>query len=342
MARIVSRKIIFLSGAVVAAFLFYFLCQLFIPLSVKERIVEVEIPRGTSFRKAFDILKEHGLVRDRAVMIILGRLTGLDRKIKAGYYSFWDKELPITVLKTLLEGKIIEFTVTIVEGDTVWDVAAKLEQAEIMDEGEFFRLYKDSQFLASMDIDAPSVEGYLFPDTYKLPKGIMPEDALAVMVRTMRAHFTSGMYRRMEEIRFSEREVLTLASIIEKEAAVDFERPIISAVYHNRLKKKMRLQADPTSIYGIKEYRLGVKKSDLRRNTPYNTYKRKGLPPGPIAAPGLKSIMAALYPADVPFLYFVSKDNREHFFSERIEDHVSAVRQFRAARTSQPSEVQRP
>ncbi|MGE5894254.1 MAG: endolytic transglycosylase MltG [bacterium] len=321
--------------ALIASFLLYFLGQLFIPLSVKNKLVEVEIPKGVSYRKAFDILKEYGLVRDRYVMIFLGRLTGLDRKIKAGYYSFWDKEMPVTVLKTLLEGKIIEYTVTIIEGDTVWDVAEKLEQANIMDQGEFFRLYRNRDFLDSLNIEAPSLEGYLFPDTYKLPKGVPPEEALRVMVNTLRAHFTAEMYERMFELRFAEKEILTLASIIEKEAVVDFERPVISAVYHNRLKKKMRLQADPTSIYGIKDYKTGVTRSDLRRRTPYNTYIKRGLPPGPIAAPGFSSIMAALYPANVPFLYFVSKDNREHYFSRNMEEHANAVKHYKSIRSTQ-------
>jgi UPF0755 protein len=320
--------------AILLSFLVYFMGQLFIPLSVKNKIVEVEIPKGVSYRKAFDILKEHGLVRDRHVMLMVGRLTGLDRKIKAGYYSFWDKEMPISVLKTLLDGKIIENTITIIEGETVWNVAEKLEQSDIMSQGEFFRLYKDRTFLDSLYIDSPSLEGYLFPDTYKFPKGVDPEEALRVMVNTMRAHFTYEMYEQMVHLEFTERDVLTLASIIEKEAAVDFERPVISAVYHNRLRKKMRLQADPTSIYGIKDSKEGVTREDLRRKTPYNTYIRKGLPPGPIAAPGLKSIMAALYPANVPYLFFVAKDSREHYFSANIQDHFKAVRLYRSGTES--------
>jgi len=320
------------AAAVSAAFFFYFMAQLFIPVSLKQKMIEVEIPAGTSFRHAFEILQENGLVRDKYVMIMLGRLTGLDRKIKAGYYSFWDRQMPISILKTLLDGKIIEYEVTVIEGDNVWDVARKLNGSKIMDEGDFFQLYDDKEFLKSLNIDAPSVEGYLFPDTYKFPKGIPAEEVLRVMVNTMRAHFTSEMQEQMIRQGFNERQVLTLASIIEKEAAVDSEREIISAVYHNRLRKKMRLQADPTAIYGVKDYRLGVTRKDLRRKTPYNTYMKRGLPPGPIAAPGLQSIKAALYPSDVPYLFFVSKDNREHYFSETMREHANAVNRFRRER----------
>jgi len=331
LARTRKRKTVF--TIIGLGFFLYIFVQLFVPVSLDKEIVEVEIPAGSSYRKAFDILKENHLVRNRLVMIILGRLAGLDRRIKAGYYSFLDGQMPIEVLKALLDGKVVEYTITVVEGDTVWDVAKKLAESRIMTEEEFFDLYKNKSFLASLNINAPSLEGYLFPDTYKFPKGIAPEEVLRVMVRTMRGHFTDKMYERMTQLRYSEREILTLASIVEKEAVVDFERPVISAVYHNRLKKRMRLQADPTAIYGVKDSSEGVTRKDLKKKTPYNTYLKRGLPPGPIGAPGFRSIIAALYPADVPYLYFVSKNNREHFFSESIRDHFNAVNRFRRERS---------
>jgi len=145
----------------------------------------------------------------------------------------------------------------------------------------------------------------------------------------MREKFSPDVLARMGKIGMTENEVLTLASIVEKEAVVDSERPLISAVYHNRLKKKMQLQADPTSIYGIKSSREKITREDLLRKTPYNTYQIKGLPPGPIASPGLKSIMAALYPADVPYIYFVSQDDRMHQFSTTAAEHIEAVKLYR-------------
>jgi UPF0755 protein len=149
------------------------------------------------------------------------------------------------------------------------------------------------------------------------------------MIDKMREKFTEKVVTRMKEIAMTENELLTLASIIEKEAIVDSERPLISAVYHNRLKKKMQLQADPTAIYGIKSSRERITREDLRRKTPYNTYQIKGLPPGPIASPGLKSIMAALYPAAVPYIYFVSIDDHTHQFSTTAEEHLQAVKLYR-------------
>ena len=198
-----------------------------------------------------------------------------------------------------------------------------------MDKEKFMKLATDRDFLNSYDIEAKSIEGYIFPDTYKIPKGVLPEDALGSMIDKMREKFSYELLSRMDEIDMSENEVLTLASIIEKEAIVDSERPMISAVYHNRLKKNMLLQADPTAIYGIKSSREKITREDLLRATPYNTYKIKGLPPGPIASPGLKSIEAALYPANVPYIYFVSLDDRSHRFSKTLEEHMQAVKQYR-------------
>jgi UPF0755 protein len=191
------------------------------------------------------------------------------------------------------------------------------------------KLAKDSKFLWAHRIHAPSIEGYIFPDTYLIPKGMPAEEAVGAMIDRMRGKFSELMIQRMDQLGMSEREVLTLASIIEKEAVIDSERSLISAVYHNRLKKSMPLQADPTAIYGIKSSREKITREDLLKRTPYNTYVIKGLPPGPIASPGLKSIMAALYPADVPYLYFVSRDDRSHQFSTNIEDHEKAVKLYR-------------
>ena len=156
-----------------------------------------------------------------------------------------------------------------------------------------------------------------------------PEDAIGMMINKMREKYSDKLKDRAADIGLSEREVLTLASIIEKEAVTDEERPLISAVYHNRLKKKMRLQADPTAIYGIKSSKEKITSDDLKRKTPYNTYVIKGLPPGPIASPGMKSIMAALYPADVPYIYFVSNNDGTHQFSVTMGEHQAAVQEYR-------------
>ncbi len=327
-ALIASKRLIFTLSSLALSMVLYVVLQLVVPLPEEKLNVEIEITKGMSAGKTYALLEEKGLLRDRNVLLMIAKLTGTDRKLKAGYYSFSDSGTPLQVFLKLVRGKVIEYTVTVIEGDTIWDVADRLERSGIMERDVFMALNNDRELMDSLDIDAPSLEGYLFPDTYTFPKGYAPHKVVQAMVKRLRSNYTDEMRAQMEKLGFSEREMLAMASIVEKEAAVDFERPIIAAVYHNRLKKKMLLQADPTSIYGIKDFSEGITRYDLKRNTPYNTYVRRGLPPGPIAAPGLKSIVAALYPADVPYLFFVSKNNGEHHFSRTSREHFNAVNYY--------------
>ena len=307
----------------------YVAYELFIPAQTVEVKAEIEIPHGATFRQTIDILHGQKLIRDKNIFLLLGKLTGADRKIRAGFYSIWSNMSPLDIFRIIRSGQIIEYEIKILEGDSLLEISQQFEKNHIMDKEKFIKLATDRDFLDSYAIEATSFEGYIFPDTYKIPKGVLPEDALGSMIDKMREKFSYELLSRMDEESMTENEVLTLASIIEKEAVVDSERPLISAVYHNRLKKNMLLQADPTAIYGIKSSREKITREDLMRVTPYNTYKIKGLPPGPIASPGLKSIKAALYPANVPYIYFVSLDDRTHQFSTTAEEHLEAVKLYR-------------
>ena len=291
--------------------------------------VEIEIPRGATFRQAVDILYNEKLIRDKKIFLLLGRLTGADRKIRAGFYSIWNSMSPLDIFRIIRKGRIVEYEIKVLEGDSIPEVAAEFEKFGITKKDDFLELSKDPGLLASYNIESPSLEGYIFPDTYIIPKGIDAREAVGIMIDKMREKYSGKLLSRTKEIGMTENEVLTLASIIEKEAVVDEERPLVSAVYHNRLKRKMPLQADPTSIYGIKSSKEKITLNDLKRKTPYNTYVIKGLPPGPIASPGLKSISAALYPADVPYIFFVASDDRTHQFSSTITEHLNAVKLLR-------------
>lgn len=324
-----KKNIIFIVLSIFFLACIYTAFEMLVPAQTSNKYIEIEIPRGTTFREAVEILSNEKLIRDKNIFLLIGILTGSDKKIRAGYYSIWGPMSPLDIFKTIRKGQIIEYEIKIVEGDSLLEIADKLSRSGIITREDFIKLSKDPDFLASYNIETTSIEGYIFPDTYKIPKGIRPEDAIGSMIDRMRKKYSDELLSRTAEMGMTENEVLTLASIIEKEAVVDSERPLISAVYHNRLKKKMRLQADPTAIYGIKSFREKIIKSDLRRKTPYNTYVFKGLPPGPIASPGLKSIIAALYPADVPYLYFVSKDDITHQFSKTAEEHLKAVKLYR-------------
>lgn len=324
-----KRNIILIIIGVIILLWIYIIIELIIPLPLGKKNVEIEIPKGATFRYVVDLFEKENILRDKNLFLFIGRVTGLDRKIRAGYYSIYSSMNLLDLLSVLRKGQIIEYEITIVEGDSLMEIAEKLSKKGIVNEKDFWQLSKDKDFLNWYEIDAPSFEGYLFPETYKIPKGMAPEDAIGMMINRLRDKFVDEFLNRAEEMNLSEREVLTLASIIEKEAVIDVERPLISAVYHNRMKKGMRLQADPTAIYGIKSSKEKITARDLKGKTSYNTYYIKGLPPGPIASPGIKSIIAALYPANVPYLYFVSNNDGTHHFSVTVDEHNAAVQLYR-------------
>lgn len=318
-------------------FLLYAAVELFVPPQSLDKQLEIMIPQGATFRQAADILHANKLIRDKKIFLMLGRLTGSDRKIRAGYYSIWANMSPYRIFQIIRKGRIIEYEVKVLEGDSLIEIAEAFGKAGIIGQDDFLLLSRDPDYLASHNIISPSIEGYIFPDTYLIPKGVNPEDAVGIMIDKMREKFSGELSARAEAMGMTENEVLTLASIIEKEAVVEFERELISAVYHNRLKKKMPLQADPTAIYGMKSSKEKIVASDLKKKTPYNTYVIKGLPPGPIASPSLKSVIAALRPADVPYLYFVSNNDGTHVFSSTMQEHADAVRSYRDKKKSAAS-----
>jgi len=303
--------------------------EMLVPARTVAGNTEIEIPKGATFKQTVDILAGENLIRDKKIFLLLGRLTGADRKIRAGFYSIWSNMSPWDIFKIIRKGRIIEYEVKVLEGDSLLEIADAFSRAGIANYDDVMRKSKDPEFLSAYDIEAPSIEGYIFPDTYMIPKGVNLEDALGAMIDKMREKYAGELLEKTEKKGMTETEVLTLASIIEKEAVMDSERPLISAVYHNRIKKHMPLQADPTSIYGIKSSKEKITKADLQRRTPYNTYVINGLPPGPIASPGLKSIIAALNPAEVPYLYFVSNNDGTHIFSVTLGEHADAVKAYR-------------
>jgi UPF0755 protein len=325
----VKKNIVIITAGILLLWCTYIAIEFLMPLPIGNRNIEIEIPEGATFRQAVEIFSKEGLIRDKILFLFVGRMSGLDRKIRAGYYSIYGSVSPIDILKMLKNGQIIEYEITIVEGDSLKEVAEKLSEKGVISIEDFMKLSSDKDFLDFYNIEAPTFEGYLFPDTYKIPKGMEPDDVIGMMISRMREEYSDELQERASEIGFSERDVLTLASIIEKEAETDKERPIISAVYHNRLKRRIPLQADPTAIYGIKSFGEGITSRDLRRKTPYNTYMFKGLPKGPICSPGIKSIIATLYPADVPYMYFVSNNDGTHHFSVTAEEHEAAVKLYR-------------
>lgn len=303
----------------------------FTPASRDSSVKLVYVQKGTSFRVVASNLEKAGVVKDSDSLVWAASLLGAYKKIKAGEYELMATMTPMEVLEILIKGRVKRHLVTIPEGYNVREVALVLSAAGLADPDEFVKKATDARLVASLGLEGETLEGYLFPDTYEFTKGMGTDELIARMVEKFRAVYFPVFSEQAKKDGLSMRKVLTLASIIEKETGAPEERPLISAVFRNRLKKGIRLQSDPTVIYGIKGFDGNLTKAHLLAKTPYNTYAIYGLPPGPIANPGRESIAAALNPAKEDFLYFVSRNNGTHFFSKSLKEHNNAVNRFQRA-----------
>jgi len=302
------------------------LCFLALPPSFRGETKQVVIPKGASFKGVVRILDEYRLLRSPTGFYLMARLRGVTERVQAGEYELSTTMLPAVILHKLVTGDVMKYRITIPEGYTVRQIALRLkEQGIIEDEEQFLSLAFSTDFAAGLGIDGKGVEGYLFPDTYLLPKGVSPIEIINTMVGKFKRVYGPDFSWRAAELGMTDREIVTLASIIEKETGVPEERPFISAVFHNRLKRGIPLCSDPTVIYGIAGFDGNLRKRDLEKMTPYNTYLKRGLPPGPIANPGRAALLAALYPAPVQYLYFVSRNDGSHYFSNTLREHNEAV-----------------
>ncbi len=288
----------------------------------------VIIPRGAGIIRIAALLREEGLLQQPQTFRLAAKILGYEKKLKAGKYLIPANASNIEILRILYQGRPYEESVTIPEGVTARKIASILARKVNIDSSAFMQTVFDSSWARQLGVPAPALEGYLFPDTYRFYWGISPEEVTRIMVRQFFAQLPDSAEERAQELGFSLHEVVTLASIIEGEAVIDSERATISAVYHNRLKRGMLLQADPTIQYIIPDGPRRLLKRDLQIDSPYNTYKYRGLPPGPINNPGRESIIAALYPADVPYLYFVARGDGSHIFSTTYAQHLRAKRAF--------------
>ena len=294
---------------------------------IKEPL-QVMVEPGQSFRAIAGKLRQKSLIRHPLKFRILASFRRATTAIKAGEYYLSGTMTPGQILEQLHRGKVHLRRITVAEGLTLYEVAELAARAGICKKPAFTQTATDPDTAGKMGIPAKTVEGYLFPETYFFEKQASPEKIIQTMVQRFRAVFSDAWKDRAEELGFSVHEIVILASIIEKETGADKERKTISSVFHNRLEKGMRLHADPTVIYGIKDFDGNLTRKDLRTRTPYNTYTNYGLPQGPIANPGRASLNAALYPADTPYLYFVAKPDNTHHFSTTLAEHNRAVRKY--------------
>jgi UPF0755 protein len=296
-----------------------------------DREEEVFIVRkGSGLRSVATQLEKRKLIKSKDLFIIWAFLKGGSRAIKAGEYGLNRTMAPVRIYAILTSGAVKTHPQTVPEGLSVDQIADLFAAKRLVDKQEFMGLAMDKGFAASHKIDGLSTEGYLFPDTYVLSKGMGARQILDLMINRFWQVF-NGLVQG-KELPMSIREIVTLASIVEKETGLAEERPVIASVFLNRLKKRMRLESDPTVIYDLKDFDGNLTKKHLQNPSPYNTYRHRGLPPGPIANPGRASLDAVLNPAQTNYLYFVSKNDGSHFFSATLKEHNRAVVRYQKRR----------
>jgi len=286
------------------------------------------IPEGSTFQQVAAILKREHLIRSSFAFSLLGRTRDIDRKIQPGEYELDAGMASKEILVKLLAGRVVLHPVTIPEGYTMAQIAEVLAAENLTDVKEFTKLVRDRSFITTLGVEADSLEGYLFPETYSFARGTKAKDVIKTMVDGLYHVWGTDLQEQAARLKLSLHQVLTLASVIEKETGVKDERELIAAVFHNRLRKRIPLQSDPTVIYGLPAFDGNIHKRDLSSQSPYNTYRVQGLPPGPIASPGLHSLRAALFPAQASYLYFVSRNDGTHHFSSTLAEHNEAVEKY--------------
>jgi UPF0755 protein len=315
---------------IVSAVLFagFLLSYMFFAASPQSGTIEIRIEQGESFSTVVRKLREQKIVGNEKLFSLWARYSGLEKKIHWGLYRFELPLSPAEVLNRMVLGRGVFQRVTIPEGLTVKEIADLLGKMAIVEKERFLATAEDPELLSSLGLEDKGLEGYLFPNTYHFPPSTPPREIILSMAEQFRKVFEPLSVQLKPDRTLTSHEVLTLASIIEKETGIDAERPLVSAVFHNRLKLGMPLQSDPTVIYGLKAFNGNLTRKDLQDPNPYNTYRIPALPPGPICNPGLSSLKAALSPASVPFLYFVSKNDGTHLFSENLHSHSQGVKAY--------------
>ncbi|MCF8720421.1 endolytic transglycosylase MltG [Nitrospina gracilis] len=292
--------------------------------SSPSRIVEVE--RGMTLKQVSRHLSDKRLIANPTGFVLFAYLQGKQNQIRAGEYELSGRMPPKQILETITSGQSVLHALTVPEGYRILEIAGLVEQAGLGSRERFVEETRNPELIRTVGAPAEDLEGYLFPETYKFPKNAGEKRIVETMVQTFQEKVNPAKaMRQAEAMNLTFHEIITLASIIEKETGAPSERELISSVFHNRLKRNMRLQTDPTVIYALADFDGNIRKKDLSVESPYNTYLYPGLPPGPIASPGLESIKAALNPAETKYLYFVSRQDGTHKFSTNLDDHNRAV-----------------
>jgi UPF0755 protein len=296
--------------------------EIFLPYDIGPERRSVMVEENDSFADALTGLSDSGVLKGKYLFKFMAVASGVDKSLTPGRYDFLGKVSLYKILRKFKRHDIATALVTIPEGTTAFKTAGIIARGLEMDSTAVLRIIFDTSFTRGK-YSVDGLEGYLFPETYRFPYGIKIDEILDVLV-TEHERRTNGIYDSLPEKYHSPKQLLILASIIEAEAFFNDEMPVISSVYHNRLRRRMRLQADPTVIYAMRGLDRPLNYRDLRYNSPYNTYKYEGLPPGPINSPGIDAIKAAIHPAETDYLYFVADGTGRHVFSRTLREHNRA------------------
>lgn len=301
---------------------------LLFPAGDGRRVEIVELSKGRTLRAVAADLEARRIITSARLFVLYARLRGGDARLKAGPYQLDDGLRPGQILAKMIAGDVYLRLFALPEGYSSYQVAEMLEKRGIFTKESFLAACSDPMLLKEFGIEGPDAEGYLFPGSYNILPGRAERDVVREMIKRQRAVLDGPVDGQARAKGVSRRELLTLASMVEKEAVLPQEKPIIAAVFRNRLKIGMRLQSDPTALYGVRAFAGKVSRADIMNPTPYNTYLIPGLPPGPIGNPGKDAIDAVLNPAGVPYLYFVARGDGSHQFSSDLPSHNEAVRRF--------------
>jgi len=330
MRRIFRWAVLFILALLLLFSTFFYLKYNNAPSSKSLKVV-FAVEKGKSVSSIAGELERRNIIREKWPLLLAYRLFFRSRTIKAGEYTF---ELPLSakdVLEKITKGKITLYPLTVPEGLTRRETAELFAPILYIKPSDFLAASENTDLISEVDSTAPNLEGYLFPETYHFPKDTPIKKILEAMVFQFRSVFHKEWRDRADDLGMTVRDVVILASLIEKETSKLEEMELVSAVFHNRLRIGMKLDCDPTIIYALKEegsFKGSLRKKDLKLDSPYNTYLHRGLPPGPIANPGRDSLQAALFPADNDFLYFVSKNDGSHYFSSSFREHQNAVNRY--------------
>lgn len=312
-------------------FITWFSLEFYSPMETPPNTVVFEVEKGQAAKEIALNLKKNGIIKKTWPFLAGYRVFFSAQSLKAGEYAIAIPDSPKNILQVLSEGSVYLHSITIPEGLIIQEIAGLLDSEGFATKQDFLQDVAEISLISSLDKDAPNLEGYLFPETYRFAKGTPSEEIVAAMVFQFTKIFSQEWIEQAAELGMSIRDIVTLASLIEKETSLRKEKKIISAIFHNRLKISMKLDCDPTIIYILKlegRFKDRLRTRDLKYDSPFNTYLYSGLPPGPIANPGRDSLEAALYPADEKFLYFVSKNDGSHHFSQTFREHQNAVNKY--------------